>query len=181
MPSFGQGVTRRLIAAVERALGRAATDFIGERINPEVHDDRPATRDYPGDFHGIPDLRYAPNPNGRPDTGEVVWTWIPFEEDPTRGKDRPALIVGTDGPWLLVAALTSKDHDRDAEQERRAGRDWIDIGSGAWDSRGRPSEVRINRIIRIDPGTVRREGAVLAIERFDSVAAAIRADARRQR
>ena len=53
------------------------------------------------------------------------------------------LLVGRDGPWLLGVPLTSKDHDRDLEQERRAGRLWCDVGSGAWDSRGRPSEARV--------------------------------------
>ena len=38
---------------------------------------------------------------------------MPFEEDHTQGKDRPVLLVGTDGPWLLAVPLTSKDHDRD--------------------------------------------------------------------
>ncbi|HOA02746.1 MAG TPA: type II toxin-antitoxin system PemK/MazF family toxin, partial [Dermatophilaceae bacterium] len=50
----------------------------------------PATG-YPGDFTGIPDLRWAPRHDGRPDPGEVVWTWVPFEEDHTQGKDRPVL------------------------------------------------------------------------------------------
>ncbi len=131
---------------------------------------------YPGDFTGIPELRWAPCPDGRPDPGEVVWTWVPFEEDHSRGKDRPVLLVGRDGPWLLGVPLTSKDHDRDLEQERRAGREWIDVGSGSWDSRGRPSEARVDRIIRLDPQAVRREGAVLPRAVFNEVAAAILAD-----
>ncbi len=130
---------------------------------------------YPGDHTGPLDPVYAPHPDGRPDPGEVVWTWVPYEEDHGQGKDRPVLLVGRDGPWLLALQLTSQDHDRDEEQERRAGRLWVDIGSGAWDSRGRPSEVRVNRVIRVHPDTVRREGAVLARDRFDEVAAAVRA------
>ena len=105
----------------------------------------------------------------------MVWTWVPFEEDHTKGKDRPVLLVGRDGPWLLHVPLTSKDHDRDVEQERQAGRLWCDVGSGAWDSRGRPSEARVDRIVRVDPAMVRREGAVLSQPVFDQVAAAIRA------
>ena len=131
---------------------------------------------YPGDFTGLPDLTYTPRPDGRPDPGEVVWTWVPYEEDHSRGKDRPVLLVGRDGPWLLAVPLTSKDHDRDAAQEHRAGRDWVDIGSGGWDSRGRPSEVRVNRIIRVDPAGIRREGSVLPRDTFDQVAAAVRAE-----
>ena len=130
---------------------------------------------YPGDFTGVPAMEYSPAPDGRPDPGEIVWTWVPFEEDHTQGKDRPVLLVGRDGRWLLGLQLTSKDHDRDAEQERRAGRAWVDIGSGAWDRQGRPSEVRVNRVLRVDPSAIRREGAVLARDRFDAVAAAVRA------
>jgi hypothetical protein len=130
---------------------------------------------YPGDFVGTPAMEWSPARDGRPDPGEIVWTWVPFEEDHGQGKDRPVLLIGRDGRWLLALQLTSKDHARDADQERRAGREWVDIGSGAWDRQGRPSEVRDNRILRIDPAAVRREGAVLARERFDAVAAAVRA------
>lgn len=130
---------------------------------------------YPGDFDGVPDFSYSPKADGRPDPGEIVWTWVPYEEDHSQGKDRPVLLVGRDDRWLLALPLTSKDHDRDAAQEHRAGRDWIDIGSGPWDSRGRPSEVRTNRVIRVDPDAVRREGAVLDRAVFEQVAAATRA------
>jgi len=131
-------------------------------------------RPYPGDFRGAPAIAYAPKPDGQPDPGEIVWTWVPFEEDNSVGKDRPVLLVGSDGDWLLGVMLTSKDHDRDAGQEHRAGREWVDIGSGGWDRGGRPNEVRVNRIIRVDPEAIRREGAVLGPERFEDVADAIR-------
>ena len=130
---------------------------------------------YPGDFTGLPDLTYAPQPDGRPDPGEIVWTWVPYEEDHRQGKDRPVLLVGHDGAWLLGLMLTSKDHDRDHVQEAREGRHWQDIGSGAWDRKGRPSEVRVDRVLRVDPAAVRREGAVLDRERFEAVARAVRA------
>jgi len=108
------------------------------------------------------------------DPGEIVWTWVPFEEDHSQGKDRPVLVIGRDGPWLLALPLTSKDHDRDAAMQTRAGRLWTDIGSGPWDHRGRSSEVRVDRILRVDPAWGRREGAVLDERRFNQVAAAVR-------
>jgi hypothetical protein len=120
------------------------------------------------------DLTYAPNPDGRPDPGEIVWTWVPYEDDPTQGKDRPVLVVGRDGDRLVGLMLTSKDHDRDARQEADAGRFWLDLGTGPWDGRGRPSEVRLNRVLDVDPAAVRREGAVLDEARFDAVLAAAR-------
>jgi hypothetical protein len=128
---------------------------------------RPPTRreKYPGDFTGTVRFEYAPNPNGAPNPGEVVWTWVPFEEDHTKGKDRPVLLMGRDGTWLVGLMLTSKDHDgRPAGRER-----WMDIGAGDWDRQRRPSEVRLDRIVRIDPRTVRREGATVPRSTFDAV------------
>ena len=130
---------------------------------------------YPGDADRLPDMTYAPRHDGQPDPGEIVWAWVPYEEDHTQGKDRPVLVIGHEGPWIVCLGLTSKDHDLDEHQERRAGREWVDIGSGAWDQRGRPSEVRTNRLLRIDPDRVRREGAVLGRDRYDEVVDAVRA------
>jgi len=129
---------------------------------------------YVGDFTGPLTPSYSPSMDGDPDPGEIVWTWVPYEDDPTRGKDRPVLLVGHDGPWLLALQLTSKDHDRDAAQEARYGRLWMDIGSGPWDSRGRASEVRVNRVIRVSPESVRREGAIMDRRTFDQVVTAMR-------
>ena len=135
----------------------------------------PPAGGYPGDFEGLPDITYSPAHDGDPDPGEIVWTWVPFEEDHSRGKDRPVLVIGRDEAWLLGLMLTSRDHDRDAAQEARHGREWVDIGTGSWDRQGRPSEARVDRIVRLDPAGVRREGAVLSRARFDEVAAAVRA------
>lgn len=107
--------------------------------------------------------------------GEVVWTWVPYEEDHSRGKDRPTLLIGRDERWLLGLPLTSRDHDRDEEQERRAGRRWIDIGAGDWDAQRRPSEARVDRIVRVDPAAVRREGGAIPEAIFAAVAAAVSA------
>nr|WP_300340824.1 type II toxin-antitoxin system PemK/MazF family toxin [Actinomyces sp.] len=123
---------------------------------------------------GLPDLTYAPDPNGQADPGEVVWTWVPYEEDASRGKDRPVLVLARDSGRLVVAQMTSKDHDRDAEQEARWGRYWHDVGSGAWDRQGRPSEVRLDRLLLVDPGAVRREGATMDRAVFQGVVRALR-------
>jgi hypothetical protein len=130
----------------------------------------------PGAFQGTPGISYRPNPgNGKvADPGEIVWTWVPFEEDRRQGKDRPVLVIGRDGPWLLALSLSSKDHRGDAIAHPHARSRWTDIGSGPWDRRGRPSAVRVDRVLRVDPGAIRREGAVLDKRRFDKVAAAVR-------
>jgi hypothetical protein len=127
-------------------------------------------REYAGDFHGKADVRYAPSPNGLPEPGEVVWTWVPYEEDYSQGKDRPVLLVGSAGGNLLAIMLTSKDHDRD----RRQDEDYMDIGTGAWDRQLRPSEAKLDRILQIDPADIRREGAILDAGRFSRIANALR-------
>ena len=129
----------------------------------------PGRAPYPGDFTGVVHPRYAPHLDGDADPGEVVWTWVPFEDDPTQGKDRPVLIVGQDARWALGLMLTSKDHDRDAADEARWGRRWFDVGAGPWDAARRPSEVRLDRVLRIDPGGIRREGAIMDEATFDRV------------
>jgi PemK-like, MazF-like toxin of type II toxin-antitoxin system len=120
------------------------------------------------------DTSYEPNPDGQPDPGEVVWAWVAYDDDPSRGKDRPVLLVGRDGDDLLGLQLTSKDHDRDAEDEARYGRHWMDVGSGDWDRDHRDSEVRLDRLLRLPAGEVRREGAALDRQVFDAVVAAAR-------
>ena len=123
---------------------------------------------------GLPAFSYSPDPDGEADPGEVVWAWVPFEEDPSQGKDRPVLVLARHETRLVVAQMTSKDHDRDAAQEARWGRFWYDVGTGAWDRQGRPSEVRLDRLLLVEPASVRREGATMNREVFDGVVAALR-------
>lgn len=128
--------------------------------------------DYPGDYRGSVNVSYSPDLDGDADPGEVVWGWIPFEEDYSQGKDRPSLVVGKDGRWVLALMLTSKDHIPGGVGEVREDRHarWMNIGSGDWDSQGRPSEIRLDRVIRLDPQSIRREGAVMPREIFEQVA-----------
>ena len=63
---------------------------------------------------------------------------------------------------------------RYAAQEASEGRFWMDIGAGTWDPHGRPSEIRLDRVLRVDPRQVRREGAILDEARFDAVIGAAR-------
>jgi hypothetical protein len=118
---------------------------------------------------------YSPEADGLPDPGEVVWTWVPYEDDPAQGKDRPVVVLSrtTDG-HLLCLQLSSQDHDRDAEQEASWGRHWMDVGTGDWDAERRPSEVRLDRLLRLPEAGVRREGAALDRGMFEAVVAAAR-------
>ena len=121
-----------------------------------------------------PDVEFRPRQDGRPDPGEVVWAWVPYDENDGRGKDRPVLVIGRRGDDLLGLLLSSQDHDKDAADEARHGRLWTDLGAGAWDARGRASEVRLDRLLVLDPAKVRREGAALDRARFDRVVAQAR-------
>jgi hypothetical protein len=121
-----------------------------------------------------PVVQYAPRRNGRPDPGEVVWAWVPFEDDPQQGKDRPVLLVARAGRTFVGLMLSSKDHDVDAADEARFGRHWMDVGAGAWDRQRRPSEVRLDRLLQLRPHQIRREGAALDRRVFESVVARAR-------
>ncbi len=114
-------------------------------------------------------LVYAPNLDGRADPGEIVWTWVVYEDDPTQGKDRPVLVVGRDRSVLLGLMLSS--HERHA-----ADPDWVGIGSGDWDYEGRESWVRLDRVLDVPEEGIRREGAILDREIFDVVAARLRTE-----
>jgi hypothetical protein len=155
---------RRTPADVERVEARPAMGRAGHGGYPG---------DYPGDDSAPLRLAYAPHPDGQADPGEVVWAWVPYEEDHTRGKDRPVLVIGHDGGLLLGLMLTSKDHDRDAVDEARHGRHWLDVGAGGWDGQHRPSEVRLDRILRLRADAVRREGSALPRAIYDKVAEAV--------
>lgn len=112
-------------------------------------------------------ITYSPRIDGDPDAGEVVWTWVPYEEDDGRGKDRPVLVIGqADAERVYVVRLTSKSHDGD--------RDYLPIGAGPWDSKGRPSWVDIEQLYSVHPDGMRREAAALDLDTFTVVAAALR-------
>jgi PemK-like, MazF-like toxin of type II toxin-antitoxin system len=105
---------------------------------------------------------YSPDHDGDPDPGEIVWTWVPFEENDGRGKDRPVLVVAREaGDTLLAVSLSSKRHSDD--------RDWVPIGSGPWDRSGRDSWVNLDRILRVHPDGMRREACAIDRNRFNLV------------
>lgn len=158
------GATRRPTSNGGAGARRASSG--DGRVNAQEAAQRGAA--YAGDYSGVPQMDYSPQPDGRPDPGEIVWAWVPYEEDHSQGKDRPVLIIARDGGHLLALMLTSKDHTRQND------RDYVDVGTGAWDRQGRPSEAKLDRILRLDEAAVRREGAVLDRGRFDGVAAALR-------
>lgn len=108
-------------------------------------------------------LEYAPDTDGDPDAGEIIWTWVPYAENNGRGKDRPVLVVARiDAERVYAVKLTSKSHDRD--------RDYLSIGTGAWDRERRESWVDIDQLYSVHRDGMRREAAALDRSRYDRVA-----------
>jgi hypothetical protein len=107
--------------------------------------------------------------DGDPDPGEVVWTWVSYEDDPSQGKDRPVVVIGHRGRRLAGVALTSKRHEREPQ---------VAVGTGSWDREGRPSYAKVDRVVDVDERTMRREGAVLDRDRFLAVIDGVRRAAR---
>ena len=140
----------------------AVTKLLRPRRAQPTADRGAATRDTSLD--GV-EFDYAPNLDGDADPGEVVWTWVPWEEDPTHGKDRPIVIVGRRGAALVGVPLTSKPHDHEPQ---------VFVGTGPWDREGRPSYAKLDRVLEVDAGQVRREGAILARSHFDDLVRALR-------
>jgi hypothetical protein len=135
----------------------------------EITTGRPVTHASVPSAHRARRLVYSPNLDGRADPGEIVWTWVTYEEDPTRGRDRPVLVVGRDRATLLGLMMSS--------QERHAAdRSWVSIGSGSWDDEGRPSWVRLDRVLDVPEEGIRREGAILDRTLFNIVADRLRRD-----
>jgi len=158
-------VIGRVGSSLRRTFSRATTG--APKIPPPPHrpptppaPTRPTARREPGRVT----IEYSPEPDGHADPGEVVWTWVPYEDDPHQGKDRPVVIIGRAGPNLAGVPLTSKDHHRDDE---------VPVGAGAWDRSGRPSFAKVDQLITVEPTAVRREGSALARGHFDDVVAGV--------
>jgi hypothetical protein len=152
---------------VKRALGALPGGGRRSRRQDDGADPRPPGRAAPSTdiatINGCT-VSYAPDVDGEPDCGEVVWTWVPYEEDPSQGKDRPVVLIGRRNGALVGVPLTSKG-DRPEE---------FPVGAGVWDRDGRPSFAKLDRILQVDPSKVRREGGVLPRPRFDDLVAALR-------
>lgn len=156
MTSLLGGVAARL----RRVTRRGAAVPAPRGASPTIRTGQP-----PGGRH----LDYAPNLDGDADPGEIVWTWVPYEDDPRLGKDRPVLVIGRRGRTLAGLMLSGR-------RERHGRQHWYALGAGAWDHQARPSWIRLDRVIEVDEDGIRREGAVLDRARFDAVAARLRAE-----
>jgi hypothetical protein len=136
-------------------------------VTTEINSDFPGRRGPTATTEADPDrvgqvrTEYAPRHDGDPDPGEIVWTWVPFEENDGRGKDRPVVVVAREKTGTLLAVqLSSKRHD---------DREWVAIGRGPWDKEERDSWVSLDRVLRLHPDGMRREACALDRGRFTLV------------
>jgi PemK-like, MazF-like toxin of type II toxin-antitoxin system len=159
-----QGLKIGLDVGLAALAGAASSE-----TQPAITAGRPVTQGSVPTAHRARRVVYAPDLDGRADPGEIVWTWVVYEDDPTRGKDRPVLVVGRDSSTLLGLMLSSQDR-------HHADRDWVGIGSGSWDYEGRASWVRLDRVLDVPEEGIRREGAILDRDTFEVIAMRLRAE-----
>ncbi len=160
-----QGISQGIRIGIEVLVATALPDDPPVAITAG----RPVTSSSTPTGHRARKVVYAPDLDGRADPGEVVWTWVVYEDDPTRGKDRPVLVVGRDHSTLLGLMLSSQPH-----HAHDPG--WVGIGSGSWDYESRPSWVRLDRVLDVPEESIRREGAIMDRPTFDVVATRLRAE-----
>ena len=152
------GVTGSIKDAVGR--GTSGAKRAAEKVTSKAR--RRKKTELPSE--GVVTIEYTPRRDGDPDPGEVVWAWVPFEEDPSQGKDRPVVIIGRRGAKLVGVPLTTKRNSREAQ---------VNMGTGGWDPKRRTSYARVWRMCDIDPDRTRREGAILDVQRFDALVRAV--------
>ncbi|MGO3885505.1 MAG: type II toxin-antitoxin system PemK/MazF family toxin [Mycetocola sp.] len=140
---------------------RESSAGIGAAVSPGQAGEQATVEADPRSL-GTVAIGYRPQRDGAPDPGEVVWTWVPFEERDGRGKDRPVLVVAElSGDRSVAISLTSHE---------RGGPDYVPVGVGDWDSQGRPSWAVLDRVFVVRDGGVRREAAAMKSEVFAVVA-----------
>ncbi|MBS1698281.1 MAG: type II toxin-antitoxin system PemK/MazF family toxin [Actinobacteria bacterium] len=156
-------ILRSLGGSRDRSAGRTAASSAPTATLEPGHGGSTETVELdPRSVRGLR-VAYAPDRDGAPDAGEIVWTWVPYAERDGRGKDRPVLVIATQSADRVYAVkLTSKSHDGD--------RDFLSLGSGPWDGQGRESWVDIDQLYSVHVSGVRREAAALDRRRFESVA-----------
>jgi hypothetical protein len=190
MASPWKSLQQTLQQKLQRRLGKAAENLVfneGPRIlsqgirlgleaitrapepAKEMTAGRPVTKNALPTAYRARKIVYSPDLDGRADPGEIVWTWVAYEDDPSKGKDRPVLVVGRDRSTLLGLMLSSREHPTD-------DRNWIGIGTGTWDYDGRASWVRLDRVLDVPEEGIRREGAILGQAMFEKVAARLRTE-----
>ena len=164
-----QSVQRTIQQGIQMGIDALLATAVATDKPAAITAGRPVTRNSVPTAHRARRVSYAPDLDGRADPGEIVWTWVVYEDDPTQGKDRPVLVVGRDRSVLLGLMLSSQTHHDD-------DRNWVGIGSGSWDYDSRPSWVRLDRVLDVPEEGIRREGAILDEQTFELIATRLRVE-----
>ena len=125
---------------------------------------------YPGDFVGTPTMEYSPSAGwqtgsrrDRVDLGAVRGQ-PPQGQGSSRSADRSGRTMAARRDADHQAAPWGGRQAADCADSRRSS------ASAPWDRQQRPSEVKVDRIIRVKPSRIRREGAAIDASRFALVA-----------
>ncbi|UDL77483.1 type II toxin-antitoxin system PemK/MazF family toxin [Corynebacterium uberis] len=179
-PGPHRGVFRTLIDAASRLLPghsapplQAGLDRINSRLGFGDDPDEPTAQHQPTDItvantaDHARDLYYAPDMDGQPEPGEVVWVWAPSDGAEATLRNRAILVVGHN-PYTVLGLLISPNPEH-ADDDM-----WLDIGAGEWDEAGRDCWVRLDRVLEVSHLDIRRQGAFFPQRRFERVAAKLR-------
>ncbi|PRQ11666.1 hypothetical protein C1Y63_04445 [Corynebacterium sp. 13CS0277] len=112
-------------------------------------------------------IYYAPDMDGQADPGEVVWMTLADDEGDTQ--ERAFVVVGRTHHEIM--ALLISPNAEHAEEKT-----WLDIGSGVWESSGRNSWVRLDKVVTMPEDAIRRQGAVMPRRRYDRIAHRLRSE-----
>lgn len=111
---------------------------------------------------------YAPDMDGQADPGEVVWADIHTVKGGEIAR-RSLLIVGRRHHTLLTLLISSNAEHADQDN-------WFKIGTGPWDSKGRESWIRIDKILELPESLIQRRGVSMPERRFERIASRLRDD-----
>ena len=165
-PSWGRvvgGFLRSFITAFAKSSTTQSRDASSVGVPSPGQRGDSATRDLTSAEIRSLRLSYEPDPDGDPDPGEIVWTWVPYAENDGRGKDRPVLIIARiDAQTTAACYLSTKRHDG-----------FVSVGTGGWDREGRESFLATERVLRVTNAGMRREGHVLDRDRFVTAVAVV--------
>ena len=103
-----------------------------------------------------PRIAYAPVRDDDADPGEIVWAWVPYEDDPSQGKDRPLLVIGHSVATPITLALQAAIEDDVAalaltSKDKDDRRHHHPLGTGPWDGGGRSPLTGARRSRRYGP------------------------------
>lgn len=112
-------------------------------------------------------IYYAPDMDGQPEPGEVVWIWAPCDGPDAPLRDRAILVIGHNRTTVL--GLLISPNPTHAEEPH-----WLDIGAGEWDESGRPCWLRLDRVLEVSQLGIRRQGVTFPRPRFERVATKLR-------